>query len=143
VLESAARQSVSGKKILLVDDDELVRQVCEAVLSREGYQYLVAINGLEAIEIYRNHQEDICLVLSDVLMPVRGGVELFYDILQLNPHANVILMSGYSAVDVVPDELKKLCSMMSKPFTPLELIESVQKCLRYDEHPRVIETSSC
>ena len=132
MLETPARQSV-GKKILLVDDDELVRQVCESVLRRNGFEYLVAINGSEAIEIYRNHKEDICLVLSDVLMPVRSGVELFYDILQVNPRANVILMSGYSTVDIVPDDLRKLCSMMSKPFTPLELLETVQKCLRYEE----------
>ena len=127
-------------KILVVEDEEVVRAVCVRTLRKHGFEAIVAPDGAAGLEIYKQRRDEICLVLSDVKMPVRSGVEMFRDILKIDPEANVILMSGYSMSELVPDDLRKLCSLVSKPFTADQLIEAVKKCLKYEQqhHPEKV-----
>ena len=122
-----------GKKILVVEDEELVRTVCAAILHQHGFDHILASNGADGFEIYKEKHDEICLVLSDILMPARSGLEMFRDILKIQPHANVILMSGGSRTEIIPDEFEKLCSIMKKPFTSSALMWSINKCLMYEE----------
>src|SRR5882724_6475391 len=127
-------------KILVVDDEPVVRDVCKAILHAHGFDSILAGNGMEGFDAYREKHHEICLILSDVSMPVMDGVEMIGKIFEMHPDANVILMSGYNFSDVVPVEVEKLCSLLKKPFTPRELIEAVKKCLKYDDehHPVVV-----
>lgn len=123
----------SGKKILIVEDEEMIRKVCASVLSKHGFDYILTSNGEEGLQVYLERHEEICLILSDVSMPVKNGLDMFRDILKVQSDANVILMSGYNITDIVPEDLRKLCSVIRKPFTSATLIQSVNKCLSYED----------
>lgn len=124
-------------KILIVDDEPVVRNMCAAVLRNRNFEPIVTTNGLEGLAAYEEKHEEICLVISDVKMPLMGGIEMVRKLFELRSDANVILMSGANLHDLVPDEVGKLCAVLQKPFSPLNLIEAVNKCLKYDaeHHP--------
>jgi len=127
---------VPPKKILIVEDDPIVRDICAAVLNSHGFQSIVATNGMEGVEVYRARHEEICLVLSDISMPIMNGIEMAKHIFGMHARAKVILMSAYSATDILPDELL-LCSLVEKPFTAERLLQVVNKSLQYDEDQRL------
>lgn len=120
-------------KVLVVDDEPLVRRVCEMVLERNNFQPVLMENGAQGLDYYRRSLDEIVLVLSDVGMPGMDGVEMTRKMFALKPHTNVILMTGYHAESLVPEDLKRLCSLIDKPFTAAQLITAVKKCIKYEE----------
>jgi|ERR1035441_4713096 DNA-binding NtrC family response regulator len=120
-------------KILIVEDEPAIRDLCVMALRHHGFDPIISAHGMEGLETYRERHEEICLVLSDVSMPHMGGIEMVRNIFELHPHANVIMMSGHNLSDLIPDEVRRLCSVIEKPFLPGDLIEAVKKCLKYDE----------
>jgi CheY-like chemotaxis protein len=105
-------------KILVVDDHPSVREVCAVILAQYGFTAVLAENGLEALELYREMRSEIALTLSDITMPVMGGVELVRNIFAIDPNSNVILMTGFSAPLVVPEDLNKI-TLVQIRFQPL------------------------
>lgn len=85
---------------LLVDDESSVRIVCTKLLQRLGFCVLSAENGEQAVDLYRQNQRDIEIILLDLTMPVMDGVEAFRELRKLNPDIRVILATGFSEVDV-------------------------------------------
>jgi two-component system cell cycle sensor histidine kinase/response regulator CckA len=128
------------KIILVVEDEPIVGNVCGAVLRSHNFDCVVKGNGSDGLEAYRERNKEICLVLSDVSMPLMGGIEMVRRIFEINSRANVILMSGYSVSEIVPQEIRRLCSVIQKPFTSGRLVEAVKKCLKYDleHHPSLL-----
>ncbi len=84
-----------GEVILLVDDEIIVREGSKALLEYLGYQVLTADNGQHALEVYRAHQHEIALVLTDMVMPGIDGVKLFHQLRELNPEVLSVMMTGY------------------------------------------------
>ena len=119
-------------KILVVEDEASIREICAAILRSRGFEAIVATNGEEGLEAYQQRHEEICLVLTDLTMPFLGGVEMTRKILEMDSHANVILMSGNLFTDPMPDEVRTHCSMLDKPFTAGRLLEAVQESLKCD-----------
>ena len=115
----------------------MVRNLCETVLRNRSFDPLVATNGLEGLELYRERHHEIALVLSDVLMPFMSGIEMTRKIFEIHCHANIILMSGADLHRLIPDEMHRLCSVLQKPFTPGILLDAVKRCLEYEaiHHP--------
>lgn len=108
--------------ILLVDDEEAIRQVGQELLEAMGYNVLLAGNGEEAIELYRKHCDDIDLVLLDIVMPQMGGGETYERMKEINPDVKVLLLSGYSIDGEATDILQRGCNgFIQKPFTMKEL----------------------
>src|SRR4051794_6581113 len=105
-----------GRNTVLVADDEggIVR-MATTILAGAGYRAVVASNGVDGVEKYRENRDDICLVLSDVLMPEGGGLEMASRILEINPNAKILFMSGYAdgALEV---EARKIFPFIRKPF---------------------------
>jgi DNA-binding NtrC family response regulator len=118
---------VPKTKILVVDDERVVRNLCAAVLRTNGFDSIVAANGMEGLEIYRERHEEICLIITDAAMPRMNGFEMVLGILKLDARANVILMSGFNLRGAIPGELAGPCAWMAKPFTRARLIEEVKK----------------
>ena len=88
---------VKGKgTVLLVDDEEMVLEVGEELLTHLGYEVLLAENGQEALELYKKNQNEIDLVLLDMVMPVMGGGETFDRMKEIDTNVKVLLSSGYS-----------------------------------------------
>lgn len=79
-------------KILIIDDDELIRMTCRNILKKEGYNILEAGNGNTGVDIFRSENPD--LVITDMLMPDKEGLETISEIKAINPNAKIIAISG-------------------------------------------------
>jgi len=120
-------------KVLVVEDEPTVRNVCDLILRRNGFDPILVMDGVQGLSTFEERHEEICLVLSDVAMPNMGGIEMVRTLFETYHHPNVIMMSGRNLSDLVPEDVKRLCSIIEKPFTPQGLIEAVRKCLKYEE----------
>lgn len=116
--------------ILVVEDEKAVRALIERVLTRAGYRVLVAAEAAEAMQIYREHRREISLLLSDIVMPGKSGVELSRALRRLEPGLKVVFVSGYMHLD---DLAKAVMTsgdpLVQKPFRPAELLAKVREVL--------------
>ena len=116
--------------ILIVDDQEIIRQLGIDILEDAGYNVLAAASGEEAIEMYQRKQEEIVLVILDVVMPGLGGKETFSKLKAMNPMIKVLLSSGFSADGEVGEIIKEGASgYVQKPYKDDELIYGIQEIL--------------
>ena len=115
--------------ILLAEDEEAIRSLGERTMRELGYTVLVARNGEEAIEIFRQNKE-IALAVLDVVMPRKGGKEAFEEMYKQNPRLKVIFMSGYSA-DAIHDSFVLIAGVpfLQKPFGPATLARKIREVL--------------
>jgi signal transduction histidine kinase len=116
--------------ILLVDDEEIVRDVTCTLLRRLGYRVTESSNGADAVRLYRAQWEDIDLVLLDMVMPDMGGRDAFIAMRKMNPKLKVLLASGYSIdgeAQGILDEGAK--AFIQKPFTLDQLARDVEDVL--------------
>ncbi len=116
--------------ILLVDDEKSVLKVGEEMLRMAGYNVLTAVNGREALEVYRNNKETIGLVLLDLIMPEMGGKICLEELLKINPTIKVAVASGYSPNGPTEDALALGAKgFVAKPFQTGQLLQTVRKIL--------------
>ncbi|MBS0018128.1 MAG: response regulator [Arthrospira sp. SH-MAG29] len=119
-----------GELILVVDDEEPIREITKASLESFQYQVLVAGNGVEAMKIYSQYLDKIDCVVIDIMMPVMGGKTTIRELKSLNPKIKIVGISGYFSVDIAKDIAELGVDIfLSKPFTTQELLEVLQKCL--------------
>ena len=117
-----------GKTILLVDDDDAIRAVGSAALSRLGFSVQVAKDGLEAVGLFEKCSSDIDLVLLDLVMPRLGGAGCFERLKAIDPEVKVVLMSGFTPNNRVNDLLARGCLyFLRKPFELTELVSAVKE----------------
>ena len=119
------------KNILLVDDEEMIRQMVRAVLSDPTYSITEASNGVDAQELIRNREFD--LLITDVIMPDCDGIELVMAVRKEQPYIKVIVMSGGGRVQAhhYLDLAEKLGAtrMFEKPFSTTEFQSAVRELL--------------
>jgi len=116
------------KKILVIDDEPIVRLSCEKILSIEGYEVKSVPSGKEGFELLE--KESFNLVLLDLKMPDMDGVEVLKKIKSAWPETIVIMITGYSTVETAVKTLKLgALNYIEKPFTPDALIEGVREAL--------------
>jgi PAS domain S-box-containing protein len=126
---SAPRLAATGT-VLLVEDEPGVRQTVSLALKRLGFPVLTATDGVEAVEVFRQHQAEICLVLSDLTMPRMGGWETLAALRQLAPGLPVILASGYHEAQVMAGEHAEMPqAFLGKPYTVQVLRETLSQVL--------------
>jgi CheY-like chemotaxis protein len=82
------------RTILVVDDDSNIRRLVEVLLEDAGYSVLVAADGIEGINVFKRHQPEIALLITDVMMPNMNGFDLADSVLELDSDLPVIFMSG-------------------------------------------------
>jgi CheY-like chemotaxis protein len=115
---------------LLVEDEEAVRTVACRVLTTRGYVVHKAANGEEALALARKLDGTLDLVLTDVVMPDMGGVELVERLLELRPGLRVVYMSGYAHGDKLgPGSQGVEHSFLQKPFSTESLTLKVREVL--------------
>jgi len=115
--------------VLLVEDDDGVRESLTRMLQKAGLTVASASNGPEALQIWAQSSERFDLLISDGVMPGMRGVELIRRIRQQSPHIPVILISGYMGERLGPDFLGGSISMLEKPFTASVLIQRIRELL--------------
>src|SRR5690242_19998715 len=113
-----ADTSASGKNLVLVADDEgTIVRMATAILSGAGFRAVVVSSGNQGFKTYCEFQNEICLVLTDVVMPDGGGLEMARDILEFDPQAKILFMSGYSDAALEVRARQKF-PFIRKPFLP-------------------------
>jgi CheY-like chemotaxis protein len=116
-----------SETILLVDDEEGVRKLVQAVLQSNGYDVLEASNGVMALAAFEKNAHKIDLVLTDVVMPQMTGFELGAQLATRNPGVKILYMSGYRDNTGAPGDLAP--ALLNKPFTPDALLTRVREAL--------------
>lgn len=115
-------------RILVVDDEEIVRISCERILSPAGYRVDVTPDGRKALQMLEQNKYD--LVLSDLKMPHMDGMEVLAEIKKRTPQARVIIITGYSTVEIAVKAIKMgAYNYIEKPFNPETLISAVKEAL--------------
>lgn len=116
----------STVSILVVDDEEMMRNLLEKVLTREGYQIDTAGNGEEALEALKKHTYHI--IISDMKMPKMNGLELLKIVKSEYPHIGVIIMTAYGDTYTVKDALLLGADeYITKPFKSHEISLIVER----------------
>jgi PAS domain S-box-containing protein len=125
-----SRYAVAGHTVLVVEDEEALREVTRRLLTRHGYTVITAANGAEALDIALAHQGDIDLLLTDVIMPRMLGKEAAERIRYTRPYIRVLYMSGYAQpVLASQGRLEPDVELLDKPFTERELVDKVHAVL--------------
>src|SRR5207245_801572 len=94
--EPSSREG-TGETILVVEDEEQIRNLARRVLEQLGYVVLEAVDGVHGLTVYQEEQQRIAAVILDLTMPKKSGLEVLATLRRLNPAVRVILSSGYSA----------------------------------------------
>jgi len=115
--------------ILVVDDDNIVRELAVEMLKNKGYRVLSASSGSEALLLLERHKSEIDLLLSDVVMPGMNGRELYEKALEICPLLKAIFMSGYSKNILNNSTKNRPLHFINKPFTQDEIIAKIHEVL--------------
>jgi len=129
---SGATPSAQGAEtILLVDDEEMVRNLGTRILKRAGYKALTASNGKEGIAVYKRKMDEIALVILDLIMPQMGGEQCLEEILKINSKAKILISTGYSSSDdMTRTRMEALASgFVAKPFALSDMLRTVREIL--------------
>ena len=109
---------MGNETILVVDDEEYILDACKAMLTRLGYNTILAHSGEEAVEIFRKDNDIIDLIILDMVMPGMDGLTAYEQLKDINPDVKVLLSSGYSITGIVKEVLDKGCDeYIQKPFS--------------------------
>jgi two-component system, cell cycle sensor histidine kinase and response regulator CckA len=129
--------SESPKTILLVDDEDSIRNLAALVLEGEGYRVLKAQHSDEALILLDSFKETVHLLLTDVKMdPFLSGCELAKCIRLMRPDISVLYISGYSNNPMVQQEVEESrASFLAKPFSPNDLLQKVKSAFADARHP--------
>lgn len=117
-----------GERILLVDDEAVLRRLAGTILLRQGYVVVEAAGPTEALALGAAEPGSFDLILADVMMPGMRGWEMVDRLRAWQPRARVLYMSGYVG-ELDRDTTDKVRPLLSKPFRPRDLIEEVRRVL--------------
>jgi DNA-binding response OmpR family regulator len=126
-----SRQEAVLARILLIEDEASIRRPLQLILERAGHQVFAAANGMEAVRLWRESSGD--LVITDINMPEKDGLETIVELRQLSPRTPILAMSGSyrnGRVDVLGDATQLgAFRTIGKPFALREMLEAVEQLL--------------
>jgi PAS domain S-box-containing protein len=128
--EVAVTPAHSDELILLVDDEASMRELGRELLEDQGYKVIVAHDGMDAVQIYRERWKEVALVVLDLVMPRLDGGQAFLEMKKINPSIRAFFCTGYSSDHVISSLLseERLCALQ-KPFRPAEFARMVRETL--------------
>ena len=118
------------RRILVIEDDPDVRSMIKIILSDHGYTTLEAASGDDAVAVFNEHRDGVCLVILDVVMPGKNGREVLDEIARTDPKVKAIFMSGYTG-DIVLDKgvERESVDFLQKPISVPKLLIKVREVL--------------
>jgi CheY-like chemotaxis protein len=125
-----------GELLLVVDDEEAIREIARVTLESHGYRVLTAADGAEAVAIYEQAGQDIRAVVTDMMMPQMDGVATIHALRALNPQVQIIAASGLTDTDRRAEEVGARY-MLRKPYTAAELLGAVSTILAGSRPPGI------
>lgn len=124
-----ARPTRGTETLLLVEDEEMVRNLARTILRSHGYTVLEARHGGEGLVLSEQHAGPIHLLVTDVVMPQMSGRQLVERLVPVRPEMKVLYLSGYTDTVVRQEVLEKEAAFLHKPFTPDALARKVRDVL--------------
>jgi two-component system, cell cycle sensor histidine kinase and response regulator CckA len=119
-----------SETILIVDDEDMIRDLGSRILQKSGYKVITASNGRQALEVYQERGSEISLVILDLIMPQMGGKQCLELISLLDPGVKVVIASGYSANGAAEEALfANSKGFVNKPYEISQLLEVVRSVL--------------
>ncbi|MFH0960477.1 MAG: ATP-binding protein, partial [Pseudomonadota bacterium] len=115
--------------ILLVEDEPLIANFAERILSNSGYTVITSANGHEAIKIYSERGNEISLVIMDLIMPEMFGDECLKELIRIDPLVKVIISSGFSPDDHLKKEIQGAKGFVNKPYKVSTLLNTIYSVL--------------
>ncbi len=129
-VETKALPRGGSETVLIVDDEEMIRDLGARILTKAGYKAIMAFNGKEALDVYRKRKDEIAIVILDLIMPEMGGKQCLEGLLSVNPSVNVVIASGYSASDSIKEALALGAKgFVNKPYDIRQVLEVVRAVL--------------
>jgi DNA-binding response OmpR family regulator len=114
----------------MAEDDEAVRSMIKITLTGAGYRVIEAANGEEALIKFIENVKEVDLLLLDVIMPKKSGIDVFIEARRINPDAKIILLSGYPADLLYNKGLPHgEIDLLLKPVSPTELVAKIKKTI--------------
>ena len=120
--------SENKASILAVDDNTFLLDTVRFILEGEGYNVIVAYNGEDAINKFKENKDRIQLCISDIVMPKIGGREAYEEMRKIRPDLRAIFMSG-CAPDMVKEIIDSGLDFISKPISPSDFLRKVREVL--------------
>lgn len=118
-------------RILVVDDEPIIRAMAKSLLEEAGYEVLLAENGKEGLKVYLERSSEIDLILVDVVMPIMGAQEVIRGMLEINPEARIIVSSGFSKNERISSLLSMGAkSFVKKPFRQRALLDAIESAMK-------------
>jgi two-component system, cell cycle sensor histidine kinase and response regulator CckA len=145
ITDDAIRTQISEQKqrngqrtVLLVEDEEMMVLLLKKTFSKQGYKVLVALDGEEALRLFRDHKHEIDVVLLDMGLPKTAGWDVILKMREEDPDVNIVVSSGY----VDPESKTKMHragvnDFIDKPYTPAAVVETLEAVLARTEQARV------
>jgi two-component system cell cycle sensor histidine kinase/response regulator CckA len=120
----------SRDTVLIVEDEENLRDLLRVMLEDSGIKVLEAVDGMEAVEVFTAHKDEIGVVLTDLGLPRLGGWEAFLKMREINPELKGILASGFFNPDVKIEIIKSGAEdFIQKPYNSAQIVEMVRNLL--------------
>lgn len=120
----------NGELVLVVDDEETVRQIISQTLEAFGYRVLLASDGIEASTLFTAHHQEVAVVLTDMMMPVMDGLATVQVLMRINPQVRVIAASGLGLKDMVARAMSAgVKHFIPKPYTAEALLAALHAVL--------------
>jgi len=121
---------MSNKKVLIIDDEEILRDILVDVMNINDIDSYAVSDGFQGVEFYKEHKNEIGLVLLDLLMPDESGIDTYKNLSHIDPNVEVIFMSGIGDRDTI-DSLPGCgtCAFIKKPFSLDEITNKVNEHL--------------
>lgn len=116
--------------ILVAEDDEMLRKLASTVLGEFGYTVLLAKDGDDAVEQFKKNKDDIQLIILDMIMPGRNGLETYNAIKAVKPDIPALFASGYTA-DIIKMNTasESQFDFIMKPLSPIDLLKKIREIL--------------
>jgi two-component system, cell cycle sensor histidine kinase and response regulator CckA len=119
-----------ARTILVIDDEQNIREFAKRVLESSGLTVLLAADGLDGLKVFEKHQDEIGAVFVDLTMPRMGGFETSQELQKLRPGLPVVLISGYSIKEAIRNsEGQGIIGCVQKPFHAADLLSAVRQAL--------------
>jgi two-component system cell cycle sensor histidine kinase/response regulator CckA len=130
---ATSERHIGTETVLVVEDEDAMRELTRRILTRNGYVVLTAGGGADGLVVARDHQGSIDLLLTDVVMPQMLGEEVAAGVRRIRPETRVLFMSGYAqSVLASQGTLKPGITLVEKPFTEPVLLAKIREVLDAD-----------
>ena len=130
VSSAALKPAGRGETILFVDDEEHQLNVMRRFLESEGYRVLAAKDGLEALETFRRHKEEVAVAVLDLGLPKLGGWQAFQQMREIRPELKALVATGFVSADVEAEMAQgKLGGVIAKPYQLDDVLEKISQAI--------------